>query len=135
MLSDKTDDEFWTFQMSCDVHEKVQTARVQDSEIWDIEKGSKYTVYKVVVHAGSTSWFIFRRYAEFHKLFESLKKQAPNIQLKLPGKKLFGNNLDPNFIAVRQDGLDNFVQKIISQPSLLQLYVLFVKTPCTLYYY
>ncbi|KAL0276314.1 UNVERIFIED_CONTAM: hypothetical protein PYX00_003907 [Menopon gallinae] len=107
--------------MSCDVLEKVQTARVQDSETWDIEKGSKYTVYKVVVHAGTSSWFIFRRYAEFHKLFESLKKQAPNIQLKLPGKKLFGNNLDPNFIAVRQGGLDNFVQKIISQPSLLQL--------------
>ena len=107
--------------MSSDVVEKVQTARVQDSETWDIEKRSKYTVYKVVVHSGSSSWFVFRRYAEFHKLFESLRKQFPNLQLKLPGKKLFGNNLDPNFVAMRQDGLDNFVQQIISHTILLQL--------------
>lgn len=107
--------------MSSDVLERVQTARVQDSETWDIEKRSKYTVYKVVVHSGTSSWFVFRRYAEFHKLYESLKKQVPNLGLKLPGKKLFGNNLDPSFVAMRQDGLDNFVQKIISQSSLLQL--------------
>lgn len=107
--------------MSSDVLEKVQTARVQDSETWDIEKRTKYTVYKVVVHSGSANWFVFRRYAEFHKLFESLKKQFPNLQLKLPGKKLFGNNLDPNFVAARQDGLDNFVQNIIRQSVLLQL--------------
>ncbi|KAK6640980.1 Serine/threonine-protein kinase Sgk3 [Polyplax serrata] len=110
-----------SWRMSSDVLEKVQTARVQDSETWDIEKRSKYTVYKVVVHSGTSSWFVFRRYTEFHKLFESLKKQFPNLQLKLPGKKLFGNNLDPNFVATRQDGLDNFVQNIISQSALLQL--------------
>lgn len=33
--------------MTDGVIERVQTARVQDSETWNEEKRSKYTVYKV----------------------------------------------------------------------------------------
>jgi len=43
------------------------------SVIWKIFRGGvSLQVYKVVVNNGSKSWFIFRRYNEFHTLFEKV---------------------------------------------------------------
>lgn len=33
-------------------------------------------VYKVMVTSDNHSWFVFRRYNEFYKLYEMLKKQV-----------------------------------------------------------
>lgn len=49
--------------------------------------------------------------------------QIPGLQLKLPGKKLFGNNLDPQFIASRQEGLDMFLQQLMQDKKLLEMLV------------
>jgi serum/glucocorticoid-regulated kinase 3 len=43
---------------------------VDDSETWVDDK--RYTVYKVVVRGPHRSWFIFRRYNEFHQLNETV---------------------------------------------------------------
>ncbi|GFT76018.1 hypothetical protein TNCV_1255301 [Trichonephila clavipes] len=94
------------------------TVSVTNSET--IEKNKKFTVYKVVVEAAGNKWFVFRRYNEFSKLLDVLKRQYPNIPLKLPGKKLFGNNFSSDFIKNRRQGLNEFVQKLVTEPSLLQ---------------
>lgn len=94
------------------------SVHVSDTQTW--EKNKKYTVYKVVVVTNGKTWFIFRRYNEFHKLYETLKKKFPNAELKLPGKKLFGNNFDPDFIKLRREGLHDFIQKILSNPKIIQ---------------
>jgi len=73
----------------------------------------KFTVYKVLVKTPEKSYFIFRRYNEFHTLNDKLRKVFPELQFKLPGKKLFGNNFDPSFIKSRRDGLNDFVEKIL----------------------
>lgn len=49
--------------------------------------------------------------------------QVHGLQLKLPGKKLFGNNLDPQFIASRQEGLDMFLQQLMQDKKLLEMSV------------
>ncbi|XP_030839064.1 serine/threonine-protein kinase Sgk1 [Strongylocentrotus purpuratus] len=94
------------------------SVHVSDTQTW--ERNKKYTVYKVVVVAAGKTWFIFRRYNEFHKLYEVLKKKFPGADLKLPGKKLFGNNFDPEFIRQRREGLHDFIQKIINNQQILQ---------------
>ncbi|PVD23395.1 hypothetical protein C0Q70_16664 [Pomacea canaliculata] len=48
-----------------------------------------------------------------------IKKQFPEANLRLPGKKIFGN-LDPEFIQQRREGLDDFIQKLTSHPKLCQ---------------
>ncbi|KAF4524894.1 hypothetical protein B566_EDAN015550 [Ephemera danica] len=93
------------------------SATIKNTETW--EKNKKFTVYKVVVNSGSGTWFIFRRYNEFTKLYEIAKKQAPHLQLKMPGKKLFGNNMDPQFIETRREALDNFIQKVMKDERLV----------------
>ncbi|GIY32966.1 hypothetical protein CDAR_435461 [Caerostris darwini] len=94
------------------------TVSVTNSET--IEKNKKFTVYKVVVEAAGNKWFVFRRYNEFSKLLEILKRQYPNVPLKLPGKKLFGNNFSSDFIKNRRQGLNEFVQKLVTESCLLQ---------------
>jgi serum/glucocorticoid-regulated kinase 3 len=47
--------------------------------------------------------------------------QVPSVQLKLPGKKLFGNNLDPQFVKSRREGLNAFIQQIMTDAKFRQL--------------
>lgn len=51
--------------------------------------------------------------------FLQIKKLYPDANLRLPGKRLFGN-LDPDFIQQRRDGLDEFIQKLVSHPKISQ---------------
>ncbi|XP_027200210.2 serine/threonine-protein kinase Sgk2-like [Dermatophagoides pteronyssinus] len=98
------------------------TAHVVSSEVCGGDKSiKKYTVYKIVVEYGQQSWVFYRRYNEFSKLCDSLKKQYPYLHLKLPGKKLFGNNFSTDFIRSRRQGLDTLVQRIFAEPQLLDL--------------
>lgn len=84
----------------------------------DTKNAKKYTVYKVLIKTPEKNYFIFRRYNEFHTLYDKLKKVYPELHLKLPGKKLFGNNFDPEFIKMRREGLNDFVFKILSIASI-----------------
>ena len=48
-----------------------------------------------------------------------MKKLFPDANLRLPGKKFFGN-LDPEFIQQRREGLDEFIHNLVSHPQLCQ---------------
>lgn len=80
----------------------------------------RFTVYKVQVNVGKDSWFIFRRYAEFDKLCNTLKKRFPSNSWKLPSKRFFGNNFDPGFINQRRHGLNEFILTVVSNIEVLQ---------------
>ncbi|XP_053393801.1 serine/threonine-protein kinase Sgk3-like isoform X2 [Mercenaria mercenaria] len=97
--------------------DSIHCVSISDTQTWEKEK--KFVVYKVVVNSGTKSWFIFRRYNEFHTLFEKVKRICPEANLRLPGKKIFGN-LDPEFIQQRREGLDEFIKKLIQHPRLSQ---------------
>ena len=53
------------------------------------------------------------RYNEFHDLNEKLKKKFPEMGLKLPGKRILGNNFDPGFIKQRRTGLHDFIIRMM----------------------
>uniref|UniRef100_A0A3B4ULE8 Serine/threonine-protein kinase Sgk1 n=2 Tax=Seriola TaxID=8160 RepID=A0A3B4ULE8_SERDU len=82
------------------------------------DKRKRYTVYKVMVSVGQQEWFVFRRYAEFDKLYNILRKQFPSMNLKIPAKRIFGDNFDPEFIKQRRAGLHEFIKRIVSHPQL-----------------
>ncbi|KAJ7406042.1 Serine/threonine-protein kinase Sgk3 [Pitangus sulphuratus] len=82
------------------------------------EKKKRFTVYKVLVSVGRNEWFVLRRYAEFDKLYNTLKKQFPTMNLKIPAKRIFGDNFDPDFIKQRRAGLNEFIQNLVRQPEL-----------------
>uniref|UniRef100_A0A4W5QHU4 Serine/threonine-protein kinase Sgk1 n=1 Tax=Hucho hucho TaxID=62062 RepID=A0A4W5QHU4_9TELE len=54
----------------------------------------------LMVNVGRHEWFVFRRYAEFDKLYNTLRKQFPSLNLKIPAKRIFGDNFDPGDILI-----------------------------------
>nr|XP_020455703.1 serine/threonine-protein kinase Sgk3 isoform X1 [Monopterus albus]XP_020455704.1 serine/threonine-protein kinase Sgk3 isoform X1 [Monopterus albus] len=82
------------------------------------DKNKRFTVYKVMVSVGRQEWFVFRRYAEFDKLYNTLKKRFPSMNLKIPAKRIFGDNFDPEFLKQRRAGLHEFIKRIVSHPQL-----------------
>lgn len=97
-------------------------------------------VYKVLVSVGQQEWFVFRRYAEFDKLYntvssvvpkplvhsisdlfilchifpsffnmyDQLRKQFPSVNLKIPAKRIFGDNFEPGgWLQIQVPQVDN----------------------------
>lgn len=57
-------------------------------------------------------WHLYRRYNDFVKLDEQLRKDFPNIDFDLPSKKWLGDNFDPVFLGKRIQGLTKYLQQI-----------------------
>ncbi|XP_063282936.1 PX domain-containing protein kinase-like protein isoform X1 [Pelobates fuscus] len=77
-----------------------------------------HTEYIIRVQRGismDNSWQIVRRYSDFDMLNNSL--QISGLSLPLPPKKLIGN-MDREFIAERQKGLQNYLNFITSNHIL-----------------
>uniref|UniRef100_A0A9L0I6E7 PX domain containing serine/threonine kinase like n=1 Tax=Equus asinus TaxID=9793 RepID=A0A9L0I6E7_EQUAS len=77
-----------------------------------------HTEYIIRVQRGisvENSWQIIRRYSDFDLLNNSL--QIAGLSLPLPPKKLIGN-MDREFIAERQKGLQNYLNVITTNHIL-----------------
>ncbi|UJR16199.1 hypothetical protein I4U23_003109 [Adineta vaga] len=92
------------------------TLRVVDAQT-SAENGRKFTKYKVSVNYNGREWEIWRRYKEFNTLNEKLRRVRSD--LKLSGRRLFGDSFEPDFILKRQHGLDEYVQQITINPQLV----------------
>jgi len=85
-----------------------------------LEERARFTVYKLRIENSITgdSWFVFRRYTDFVRLFSKLKTDFPFVKLTLPRKRWFGNNFDPDFLKDRIHGLQCFVNSILEHQVL-----------------
>ena len=99
-----------TIAMATNGTEVTPNVHIDDSQTWVESK--RYTVYKLVVKNADVCYFVFHRYNDFYQLYEKLKREFPDAGLKLPGKRLLGNNFDPEFIKARQEGLNEFISKV-----------------------
>lgn len=74
----------------------------------------EYTEYHLkVTGRDSVSWLVRKRYREFRDLHDNLKPFFPNSLPAIPGKKLWGNQ-DPDFVRLRQDQLQVYMNGILS---------------------
>lgn len=82
------------------------------------QKQEDHVEYVVRVQRGplkDNSWQIVRRYSDFSNLEAQLR--FAQIELPLPPKKVFGN-FDRDFIAARQNGLQEFLSVLVNHPIL-----------------
>lgn len=89
-------------------------------QICELNK-QKFTIFKVYVKLGNQNWTLDRRYNEFDRLNNEIKKMDPDIRVKLPGKRLLGDNFSIDFINKRMRGLDEFIKNAISFTNVLKL--------------
>ena len=79
-----------------------------------VEARKRFTVFKINVQLGDgRSWFVFRRYSDFMKLDQELKALIPEFPGTLPPKRYLGDNFDPNFLEMRKNGLQTYLQSVL----------------------
>ncbi|KAJ7356035.1 Sorting nexin-16 [Desmophyllum pertusum] len=83
-----------------------------------IDQRQKFTVYKIEVKSTERSWFVFRRYTDFTRLNDRLKAAYPDFQIRLPGKRWFKDNFEPEFIDERARGLQFFINNIMNHSQI-----------------
>ncbi|XP_037520356.1 PX domain-containing protein kinase-like protein [Rhipicephalus sanguineus] len=88
--------------------------------IESFENVQGHTCYNVRVQRGfhqETTWVVQRRYSDFDALHSQL--QTSGQELPLPPKKLF-NKMSREFIAERQQKLQEYLDQVLSEPLLSQ---------------
>ncbi|XP_022781065.1 uncharacterized protein LOC111322254 [Stylophora pistillata] len=83
-----------------------------------VDNRQKFTVYKIEVKSQNKSWFVFRRYTDFTRLNDRLRDAFPEFQIRLPGKRWFKDNFDPEFIEERARGLQFFINNIMNHSDI-----------------
>ena len=85
-----------------------------------MEERARFTVYKLRVENPHTNdcWLVMRRYTDFVRLNTKLKQSFPHLVLNLPRKKIFGDNFNAVFLDNRIQGLQMFVNSIMSKEEL-----------------
>lgn len=105
---------------------EIQFARIcpnADSE--DAANTKKYVAYDVICTLDSTTQadkapaIIERRYTDFLKLYEALKKENPQllVNVAFPTKSIF-NNFKSSLISERALAFENFLDYCVSIPAL-----------------
>lgn len=86
-----------------------------------MEERARFTVYKLRVEnkASGDCWYVFRRYTDFVRLCNRLKRTYPQISQYLPRKRWLRNNFDPLFLDQRVNGLQVFVNAILNESTLV----------------
>eukprot|EP00003_Mantamonas_plastica_P006269 TRINITY_DN1509_c0_g1_i3.p1 TRINITY_DN1509_c0_g1~~TRINITY_DN1509_c0_g1_i3.p1 ORF type:complete len:552 (+),score=169.57 TRINITY_DN1509_c0_g1_i3:239-1657(+) len=85
-------------------------------------KGKSFTVYKIQVRKGFSSWFVYRRYSEFVALHAKLSKIAnkqTKKELQLPKKKVLGS-MKSKVIGERKEGLLNYLLVAASDSEVVK---------------
>ena len=65
--------------------------------------------------------FCFPVFCPTSALNTQLKKRNSGLTFKLPPKRIFGNNFDPALISHRVNGLNEFMQKVVSNDQLISI--------------
>ncbi|GAB5368270.1 hypothetical protein AAMO2058_001304700 [Amorphochlora amoebiformis] len=82
-----------------------------------------FVSYEMTVQSPSTnSWVIEKRYSEFHKLHTNLRKLAADDMWlpALPGRRVFGSNMDEDFVRMRQSQLQKYMRELLRIPDILK---------------
>lgn len=113
--SDDSEDKFESFQP---IEELEINAPIVGYEV--VEARKRFTVYQIFVQLGrERSWHVFRRYSDFVRLDEGLRKLFTEFNGTLPPKKYFGDNFDPAFIEIRKTGLQEYIDNVIIRQDVI----------------
>lgn len=86
-----------------------------------MEQRARFTVFKLqVMRSPHDSWFVFRRYTDFVILSDKLKSMSPDFFIPLPPKRWFLDNFDRHFLEERRQGLQEFINRILSNKVLCE---------------
>ncbi|ESO84344.1 hypothetical protein LOTGIDRAFT_207280 [Lottia gigantea] len=108
------------FEKTSSSKAQIDDTEVLSAYIETAQKTGDHIEYILKVQRGAgkeNTWQLTKRYSDFDNLESQLR--ISNIEFKLPPKKVFGN-FEREFIAVRQKGLQDFLDSVLSNHFLSQ---------------
>lgn len=85
-----------------------------------VEARKRFTVYQVFVQLGNEqTWHVFRRYSDFVRMDDGLRKLFSDFHGVLPPKKYFGDNFDRIFIEKRRQGLQEYIDNVLVRQDVI----------------
>lgn len=92
---------------------KVYTARVVAPF-----KKRPFALYELEVNEGKEEWLLSKRYSEFYRLFEAMKKLGvQNVTNKFPKKGLFKKSVDKQVMEDRKKKLTLYLNELLELHS------------------
>uniref|UniRef100_A0A182KE33 PX domain-containing protein n=1 Tax=Anopheles christyi TaxID=43041 RepID=A0A182KE33_9DIPT len=105
-----------------EMHLKASTSAVRIPIVgYEVmEERARFTIFKLRIEnsISHTCWLVLRRYTDFVRLNNKLKTLYPHCNLVLPRKKWFGDNFSSGFIDNRIQGLQTFINIILSDDGM-----------------
>ena len=87
-------------------------AALTDARVVD----DRYVEYRIDVSAMGKTWFVWRRYSDFYRVFKQESQFARNFsKCFLPSKSWFGSPLSATFIEERKVQLNEYIQTLLSE--------------------
>ncbi|CAM9474626.1 unnamed protein product [Heterosigma akashiwo] len=84
------------------------------------EKSDKgHVVYTIEVTFAQLQWLVFRRFNDFVELWETLRDEGRQPRQEPPKKRFFGR-FDPNFLKERSDQLQDFIDSVARETSVVE---------------
>jgi len=80
-------------------------------------KRAPFALYEIEVKDGENEWLLSKRYSEFYRLYEAMKKLGIHTKVaKFPKKGLFGNNsTDKKVMDVRKKSLTDYLNELLRE--------------------
>jgi len=77
-------------------------------------KKRSFALYEVEVVDGDNEWLLSKRYTEFYRLHEAMKKIGVHVKNKFPKKGLFNNSTDKQVMNERKEKLTVYLNILLS---------------------
>jgi hypothetical protein len=95
-------------QLSEKTQVKVYSARVVSPY-----KKKSFALYEIEVSEGKDEWLLSKRYSEFYKLYEQMKKLGVKTKLNFPKKGVFYKSTDKQVIEDRKTKLTQYLNELL----------------------
>lgn len=86
-----------------------------------VEARKRFTVYQISVTLNDgRNWFVFRRYSDFARLDENLRKsfEVGFPDISLPPKRYLGDNFSDIFIEMRKRSLQRYLDVVLAREDI-----------------
>ena len=92
---------------------KVYSARVVSPY-----KKKAFALYEIEVQEGKDEWLLSKRYSEFYKLYEQMKKLGVKTKFIFPKKGVFYKSTDKQVMEDRKKKLTQYLNELLTDHQL-----------------
>eukprot|EP00488_Nonionellina_sp_1-RS-2012_P001941 TRINITY_DN3397_c0_g1_i1.p1 TRINITY_DN3397_c0_g1~~TRINITY_DN3397_c0_g1_i1.p1 ORF type:complete len:129 (+),score=29.48 TRINITY_DN3397_c0_g1_i1:266-652(+) len=89
------------------------TVKVYSARVVSPYKKKGFALYEIEVCEGKEEWLLSKRYSEFYKLYEQMKKLGVKTKINFPKKGIFYKSTDKQVMEDRKIKLTEYLNEVL----------------------